>query len=239
VDAFATPDNARCTEFWTQNEDAFQQSWKEKMLWLNPPWTKYDQAAEKLLKDGGKAIRICPGWPYRAFFRKLMCASYRMMGSPEGTRVFEHVTRNVRPVKWPVLVLVVDGTRPPPRRMLDLFSGTGSAARVYKEEGFEVVTVDADPRWGADVVEDIRRWDYKHQYPPGYFHTIVCSPPCTEFSRALTTRPRDLKKADKIVRKTLEKVRYFRPVKWWLENPRNGLLKTREYMAGIPFVDAD
>ena len=40
-------------------------------------------------------------------------------------------------------------------------------------------------------------------------------------------------------KKSLEILDYLKPTKWWLENPRNGLLKSRPYMAGIPYVDVD
>jgi hypothetical protein len=41
------------------------------------------------------------------------------------------------------------------------------------------------------------------------------------------------------VQKTIQILKYFKPERWWLENPRNGLLKKRPYMQGIPFADAD
>ena len=46
-------------------------------------------------------------------------------------------------------------------------------------------------------------WDYAKAYDPGTFEIIVAAPPCTEFSRALTTRPRNLNQALALVRKTL------------------------------------
>ena len=35
--------------------------------------------------------------------------------------------------------------------MLDLFSGTGSVAKVYRDHGYEVITLDSDPRFKADI----------------------------------------------------------------------------------------
>ncbi len=43
------------------------------------------------------------------------------------------------------------------RRMLDVFSGTCSAATIYRQAGYEVVTVDWDPKFGADHVVDVLR----------------------------------------------------------------------------------
>ena len=66
-----------------------------------------------------------------------------------------------------------------PLRLLDLYAGTGSASRVYQSAGWEVVTVDNDPKGNYTHPVDILSWDYKAHYPVGHFHTIVCSPPCT------------------------------------------------------------
>ena len=56
---------------------------------------------------------------------------------------------------------------------------------------------------------------------------------------ALTTRPRNLELADSIVKKAFEIIRYLQVRKWFLENPRYGLLKSRPFMQGIPYVDVD
>ena len=124
-------------------------------------------------------------------------------------------------------------------KMLDLFSGTGSVGKVFADHGFEVTSVDNDPQFEPTLLADVLTWDCKSHFKPGHFDTIFASPACTEFSRAKTTAPPDLELADSIVRKTLEIIRYLKPKRWFLENPRNGLLSTREYMAGIPFVDVD
>ena len=63
--------------------------------------------------------------------------------------------------------------------------------------------------------------------------------PCTEFSRALTTRPRNLDLAARVAQKALEIIRYFQPAHWWIEIPRYGLLPSRPYMQGLPFADVD
>ena len=40
-------------------------------------------------------------------------------------------------------------------RVLDLFSGTGSVAQVFCKKGYEVTTVDHDPRARADEQVDV------------------------------------------------------------------------------------
>ena len=68
------------------------------------------------------------------------------------------------------------GTGGQTRRALDLFSGTASVARVLIGRGYEVMSLDIDPRYNPTVCVDIFDWDY-HQYPPGYFSLITASPP--------------------------------------------------------------
>ena len=52
---------------------------------------------------------------------------------------------------------------------------------------------------------------------------------CTEYSRALTTRPRRLPEADALLR-TIEIIAHLDPSMWAIENPATGLLKTRPFM---------
>ena len=116
-----------------------------------------------------------------------------------------------------------------PKRLLELFAGTGSVGKVFEAAGWEVVSVDSVPAFGPTICVDIMRWDYRI-YPPGHFDFVHASPPCTEFSRALTTRPRDLEAGDVLVDKTLEILTYFRPPWWTIENPHTGYMKTRANM---------
>ena len=67
--------------------------------------------------------------------------------------------------------------KPLPRpRLLDLFSGTGSTAEAFKEQGFEVITLDFNAKYRPDILVDIMDWDYEKAFTPGYFHTIAVSP---------------------------------------------------------------
>jgi hypothetical protein len=107
-----------------------------------------------------------------------------------------------------------------------------------KDLGYEVTTLDIDPKVHAHLTRDILRWNYR-KYPKKYFQLIAASVPCNEYSVAKTVGERNLQGADKIVQKVLEIIRYFQPDHWWIENPRTGLLKNRTYMQGLPFVDVD
>lgn len=126
-------------------------------------------------------------------------------------------------------------------KLLELFSGTGSVRRAVGHLFQEVISIDILPKYNPSVCINILEWDYK-QYPRGYFDVIWASPPCTEYSAVLYSRPdraRDISGANLIVKKTLEIIEYFQPDRWFLENPQTGLLKEQEIMLGIPFTDVD
>ena len=124
-------------------------------------------------------------------------------------------------------------------QVLDLFSGTGSVAAVFRKMGYQVTTVDLDPKTKPDVQADVLTWKYRKMFRPGDFNVIFASPPCTEYSQALTTRPREMEEADKIVRKTLEIIKYLRHEKWFLENPSTGYLKTRGLLNQVDSIKVD
>ena len=123
--------------------------------------------------------------------------------------------------------------------MLDLFSGTGSVAEAFRRKGFRTFTVDSDARVHPDYKVDVLTWDYRSEFQPGDFDVVFAAPPCTEYSQALTSRPRKMEAADKVVRKALEIIRYLRPMRWFLENPATGYLKTRGILDGVPSIRVD
>lgn len=90
------------------------------------------------------------------------------------------------------------------RNMLDLFAGTGSVGAVFDKLGYRVFSVDIDPKTKPTIVVDVTIWQFWKCFQPGFFDVIACCPPCTEFSRAITSRPRDFTKADKPVKVALE-----------------------------------
>jgi hypothetical protein len=120
-------------------------------------------------------------------------------------------------------------------RLLELFSGTGSVGDVFTRRGWEVISLDRD--MPADHRVDILAWDCPYQ--PHHFDFIWASPPCTEYSIAKTVGERRLEEADAVTRRTIELIRYLDPPLWVIENPQSGLLKSREFMAEIPFHDVD
>jgi len=146
------------------------------------------------------------------------------------------------------------------KNALDLFSGTGSWKKVAKDLSYNVVSVDiTDYKGKFDIThkEDILTWDYK-QYPNNYFKIISAGCPCIWYSilqktwlgkykknkitkeKYLYTKElyqKDLEYSDKLVKKTLEIINYFKKgnpsLIWFIENPYSSLLKKRDFMKEI------
>jgi len=125
-------------------------------------------------------------------------------------------------------------------RLLELFSGTGSVSKAVGHLYDEIVSIDILQKFNPTEVADILKWDYK-KYSVDYFDAIWASPPCTEYSmlKSISGATRNLELADSIVQRTIEIIEYFNPEKWFIENPQTGLLKDREFMWGLPYVDID
>jgi len=65
---------------------------------------------------------------------------------------------------------------------LDLFSGTGSVAKVLGEWSHEVITVDLKSKRNPKVCVDIMFWDYK-KYSTGFSDLMAykCTPQFVEY----------------------------------------------------------
>lgn len=123
---------------------------------------------------------------------------------------------------------------------LELFSGTHSIGKVLKEQGYEVISLDRD--LGAvsklydytsenHIMEDIMEWDYKI-YPVGYFDIITASPVCAWWSamRRCTCSKEKIENdinlyGKPMLDKVIEIIEYFKPPKYWIENPQTGSMK--------------
>ena len=116
-------------------------------------------------------------------------------------------------------------------RLLELFAGTGSVGRAFREQGWEVIGLDINP--GHEIKCDIMDWDYRAAFPKDHFDCIHASPPCTEYSIAKTVGVRDLEKADRIVSKTLDIIAYYSAPIFIIENPNTGMLKSRPCFVGM------
>ena len=115
-------------------------------------------------------------------------------------------------------------------RLLELFSGTGSLSKVCRGVGWETISLDNEKKFNPDLLMSIADFD-ETMYPQNHFTWVHASPPCTEFSYALTTRPRDLEAGDELAQIALRILDYFAQggAVCTLENPV-GLMRTRPYM---------
>jgi len=116
-------------------------------------------------------------------------------------------------------------------KLLNLFSGTGSVSRPWREAGHEVIDLDVDPTFQPEICDDILQFSYCNL--PWVPDVIWASPPCTEYSLAKTRGPpRNFKLADSLVAKALEIIDYFLKQNpkliWFLENGDSTLLWKRE-----------
>lgn len=57
----------------------------------------------------------------------------------------------------------------------DMFSGTQSVGKIFRARGWEVVSIDNDPRMQPTIVADIGTFDYRML--GGRSDAIWCSPP--------------------------------------------------------------
>ena len=106
--------------------------------------------------------------------RKLVCTSPRMSSMLLGRALYSQ----------------------PMPRLLELFLGTGSVGLGL---GREVISLDLDPNAEPTICAHVCSWEPMH-VRAGYFDMIWALPPCAEYSRALTRRPRKLEKGDRTPR---------------------------------------
>jgi hypothetical protein len=116
----------------------------------------------------------------------------------------------------------------PVLRVLDLFSGTGSITKAFRNSGHEVISLDADPRGAPSICVNILDWNFK-TLPRGHFDLCWASCPCEQYSiaRSNASTPRDLLNADSLVLRTQEIIDWFRPAQWYVENPSGSQLWLR------------
>jgi hypothetical protein len=128
-------------------------------------------------------------------------------------------------------------------KLLDLFTGTGSVARVARDLGYEVTTLDIDKRCSPDICADILTFDYTTL---DKYDVVWASPPCNTFSHARKSNigrngytaeslARDIEEIGlPILRRTQELIDYLKPTYFFIENPYTGEMK--KYIEEKPYV---
>ena len=102
------------------------------------------------------------------------------------------------------------------RTILSLFDYTGNWSRPYKEAGFNVIQIDK--KCGKDILT----FEYRKNLQ---IYGILAAVPCTDYalSGARWFKEKDAdgrtEESNKLVRKTLEIIKYFDPVLYAIENP--------------------
>lgn len=99
--------------------------------------------------------------------------------------------------------------------ILDLCGGTSAWSAPYKKMGYDVRNIT------------LPEFDVRTYQPPKNVYGILAAPPCTEFSLAKGSLPRDFKSAFEIVKSCLTIIwdcQLKKPLAFWcLENPRGFL----------------
>ena len=96
-----------------------------------------------------------------------------------------------------------------------------------------LISVDNDPACKPTVVADACTWDpFTVLKPDQVVHFAWFSPPCENYSRAKTTKPRNLSAADATAKACLRLIEIMKPIAWVIENPK-GLLRHRPFMRAL------
>jgi hypothetical protein len=115
---------------------------------------------------------------------------------------------------------------------IDLCSGLGGFSAAFRDAGWEVVTVDIDPKFKPTICRDITKLSIEEleSYLPSPLRlhwnpfVVLASPPCERFSVASHAWPKvGIQKALEMVGACLEIVAKMKPDKWLLENPMGRL----------------
>jgi len=105
--------------------------------------------------------------------------------------------------------------------ILDLCGGTGAWSKPYKKAGYDVRNIT------------LPNFDVRTYMPLDEVYGVLAAPPCTEFSLAKGSRPRDFEKGMEIVEACLNIIWRCHPIFWCLENPRGFL---RQFLGKPPLT---
>jgi site-specific DNA-cytosine methylase len=134
-------------------------------------------------------------------------------------------------------------------KLLELFSGTQSISKVFREHGHETFTIDFNPKFAetTDICADIltiTTQDILEKF--GRPDVIWASPDCTSYSIAAISHHRTreesgnlapksdyAKHCDKVNQHVLRLIEELAPKYYFIENPRGGMRKMT-FMQDLP-----
>jgi site-specific DNA-methyltransferase (adenine-specific) len=111
LDAAATAENALCARFWTKEDDALVQGWKD-VAYCNPPYGReiggFMEKAWREAQDGAMVVMLLPSrtdtawwheWVMRAHEVRLIRGRLRFVGA-KNSAPFPSCVAVFRPTKW-------------------------------------------------------------------------------------------------------------------------------------------
>jgi transposase InsO family protein len=108
VDAFADAQNTQLKRYWDVKTDAFTRSWKQEVLWMNPPFSQMERVVNKIYEDEATGIIVFPTWGRKAWFHALHRVAIKWMDIPIREWFFETADGTPLPQRktWRTRVLV-------------------------------------------------------------------------------------------------------------------------------------
>lgn len=118
----------------------------------------------------------------------------------------------------------------PKMKVLEIYCGTKSFSKVAKNKGYEVFTVDFNPKFKPDIVADMLYFNIKN-LPKEWRNPDILwmSPPCQSFSMSGNSMYLGFPTGSKtyiglaLAYKCIELIQTLKPKYWVIENPRAGL----------------
>ena len=129
--------------------------------------------------------------------------------------------------------------------VLDLFSGSQSLKSVCETMDYDYISLDIDASSNPTICSDILKWNYEDaNISPDI---IWASPECKWYSKLTSSNKKfsaadidnGMNEGDKLVQKVFDIIDYFKPKKWFIENPFTGRLKDREIMKDKKYYRTD
>ena len=74
VDVAASEKNTKCTKFYSKEQSGLEQSWKDEVVWCNPPYDDIETWVNKALNSQARVVimllpaRMGSSWALKAFY---------------------------------------------------------------------------------------------------------------------------------------------------------------------------